>query len=519
MNASRRLNGGDDPAPGQPVWDGLTPPALPVWDVYAAQAEAETLPDRDWPVPQDEQTPEMEARAMEWHTGLAESVQRVGFDTPDDYLAAVGVPGTWASRASLAGIEAFLARYVAFASEHEACAIALWVAHAHLIERFDVSPILTVTSAEMRSGKTRVLDCLELLVPEPVRLVIPSEAVLYTILSRRPCPTLLLDEADAIFGVRMAEKYEGIRAVLNSGNRRGTPVLRVNMEGKRRKVEEFDVFGPKAVAGIGKLPDTIADRAIPIRMRRRAPDEDVARFRQRIAAVEAQQFAFDWTSLAVAPEASVPEELDDRAADGWEPLLAIADAVGGSWPLRARQAAVALSAEEDDQVSVGIRLLGDIREAFGTDTHVPTGELLSRLHGLDEAPWADWYGKPLTPRALARLLEPYRIVPIKRRIGGGQLRGYFRAEFVDAWMRYLPGRGTDGTDGTGPGKPNGSGDDGSGPTPNPIPHPPRSDGTGVPVQRTVPTVPSGTPEADGVAIGLSVWGDELVAPGSLRVAE
>src|SRR3954453_22249920 len=123
----------------------------------------------------------------------------------------------------------------------------------------------------MRSGKTRVLDCLEPLVPQPFRAVIPSEAVTYPVLSQPPRPTMLLDEADAIFGPKTSEKYEGLRAGLNSGNRQGTPVPRVKLEGHRRDVEWFDVYGPKAIAGIGDLPDTATDRSIPIRMKRRAP--------------------------------------------------------------------------------------------------------------------------------------------------------------------------------------------------------------------------------------------------------
>ncbi len=99
-------------------------------------------------------------------------------------------------------IEAFYRRYVVFPSEHESTAVALWTAHAWLVDRFDVSPILAVTSAEMRSGKTRVLDCAELLVPNPRRMVLPSEAVFYTVVAQRPRTTILLDEVDAIFGPR-----------------------------------------------------------------------------------------------------------------------------------------------------------------------------------------------------------------------------------------------------------------------------------------------------------------------------
>ncbi len=359
-------------------------------------------------------------------------------------LAPVGRPLALADY--LAAVETFLRRYVAFPSEHEPVAIALWVAHAHVVEQFDVSPILAVTSAEMRSGKTKVLDVLELVVPQPFRAVMPSEAVTYTILSQRPRPTLLLDEADAIFGPRTAERYEGLRAILNSGNSQGTPVPRVKLEGKRREIDLFDCFGPKAVAGIGDLPSTVADRSVPIRMKRRTAEEPIERFRRRTAKAEAEALGCDWDAVDLASEANVPAELNDRAADSWEPLIIIAESAGGTWPARARAAALALSGEEEMTISAGMRLLADIREAFGDEDHLSTAELLHRLHDLEDAPWGDWYGSPLTGRGLAKLLGPYRVLPLKRRVRGEQSRGYFRMDLEDAWRRYLPG--TDGTDGT-----------------------------------------------------------------------
>jgi len=353
----------------------------------------------------------------------------------------------------LSAVLAFLTRYVAFPSIHEPFAVALWVAHAWLVEHFDVSPILAITSAEMRSGKTRVQDCLELLVPNPYRMVLPSEAVFYSILAKRPRPTVLLDEVDAIFGKRPSDRTEGIRAVLNSGNAQGTPVLRVQMNGISRVVEQFDVFGAKAVAGIGELPSTVADRSIIVRLRRRAPDEPVARFRRRHAKAEATAIRWpDWSSVPLVPDVpDIPEGMSDRAMDSWEPLLAIADAAGGDWPVRARSAAVALSSGTEAPASVGIRLLGDIREVFAFDSHVTTitKELLDRLHELDGSPWGDWYGSALSGRGLAKLLAPYDIGPSQRRVHGEKSRGYFRQEFEDAWHRYLPSpaSGTSGTSG------------------------------------------------------------------------
>lgn len=365
--------------------------------------------------------------------------------------------------AYLAAVRDFTTRYVVFPSEHEAVAIALWVAHAHVVDIFETSPILAITSAELRSGKTRVLDVLDLLVPVPFRVVTPSEAVVYTVLAQRPRPTMLLDEADAIFGPRTAERYEGLRAILNAGNRQGTPVLRVKLEGRRREVDAFDVFGPKAIAGIGDLPPTVTDRSIVIRMKRRAPSETVAKFRTRLARAEAGRITLDWTAVAVEATADVPDELQDRAADSWEPLLAVADAAGGPWPAMARMSAVALGSDDEAPASVGMRLLAEIQMVFGDEDHLTTAELLKRLHDLDDAPWAEWYGAPLSGRGLAKLLAPYRVSPIKRRIHGEQSRGYFTTDFTDAWTRYVPESvpsvpsvpaqesGTDGTDGTGPG--------------------------------------------------------------------
>jgi hypothetical protein len=339
----------------------------------------------------------------------------------------------------LQAVETFVCRYVAFPSEHEPVAVALWIAHAHVVERFETSPILAVTSAEMRSGKTRLLDVLDLLAPQPFRVITPSEAVIYTILASRPRPSLLLDEVDAIFGPRSAERYEGLRAILNSGNRQGTPVLRVRMAGSNREVEAFDVYGPKAVAGIGGLPATVADRSIPIRLKRRAPGETVARFRGRTARAEAQSIRFDWSTVGTLdPDVPVPDELHDRAADSWEPLIAIAEAAGGSWPTRARSAAVALSGDEDVAASVGMRLLADIRDVFGDEYHLTTAALLTRLHEIEDGPWGEWFGKPLTGRELAKILTPYGIGPKQKRVRGQKSRGYFRDELTDAWTRYVP---------------------------------------------------------------------------------
>ncbi len=342
----------------------------------------------------------------------------------------------------LDAIEAFLRRYVAFERPEQATALALWVAHSHVIAAFDASPYLAITSAERQCGKTLLLDLLELLVARAWRAVLPSDAVVYRKIDQER-PTLLLDEADAIFG-RAADRYEGLRALLNAGNRRGTKVPRC--AGFGAELVEFEVFCPKAIAGIGALPATVADRSIPIRLRRRNRlTEPVERFRRRevepaaAALLQGLRAALAGQELRGArPE--LPAELSDRAADGWEPLFAIADAAGEGWAARARGAALALhGAGSLDTESEGIRLLADIRAVFDgrKAERLGTGELVAALCADESAPWGDYRGKTLSAHRLAALLRPFGIRSGQRRDNGPAVRGYAREDFEDAWARYL----------------------------------------------------------------------------------
>ena len=76
---------------------------------------------------------------------------------------------------------------------------------------------------------------------------------------------------------------------------------------------------------------------------------------------------------------------------------------------------------------------------FGDLDRLPSNDLAARLSNLDEAPWGDLYGKPIDARGLAGRLRKYDIRPKNVRLNdGSQVKGYERAEFVDAWMRYVP---------------------------------------------------------------------------------
>jgi Protein of unknown function (DUF3631) len=260
-------------------------------------------------------------------------------------------------------------------------------------------------------------------------------------------PTVLLDEVDAIFGAKSRER-EDLRGLLNAGYRRGAVARRMG-GAKMTTLEKFEVFCAKAFAGIGDLPDTIADRSIPIRLSRKTRDEPVERFRRRDAAAAAEplrQWAESWgghhASALREARPSLPDELDDRAQDVWEPLLAIADRAGDDWPERARLSALALSgngARADE--SAGVQLLADVRRIF--DAHavdrMSSAALAEALHEIEEAAWSEWYGRPITARGIAKLLARYEIKPRSIRLDDESTpKGYKRDQFTDAWGRYLP---------------------------------------------------------------------------------
>jgi hypothetical protein len=229
-------------------------------------------------------------------------------------------------------IIALISKYVVLPSEAATLAVALWVAHTWALDGAHATPYILVTSPEKRSGKSRLLEVLELLVRAPWRVASASEAAMFRKISEHK-PTLLLDEIDAIFG-SATERTEPLRAVLNAGNRPGASVARCVGEGAKQSVVDFSVYCPKALAGIdtGRVPDTITDRSIRLAMKRKTTAEQAAGFRHRYADAEAQPIreALEAWGAAhaeelLAAEPKLPSDLGDRAAEAWEPLIAIAE--------------------------------------------------------------------------------------------------------------------------------------------------------------------------------------------------
>lgn len=341
----------------------------------------------------------------------------------------------------------WIGRYLSVPSDHCITVLTLWAAHTHVNEMFYVTPRLIIDSAEPESGKTRVLELLNLLCRAPIFTMNTTIAALYRRLNDQQ-RTVLLDETDAIFAPKAAANHEDLRALLNAGYKRGATVDRCVGDGKKMAVVEFPVFAPAALAGIvGHMPATITTRAVTIHMRRRAPGEVVDEFLEEDAAEQAvplRESLAAWLG-SVADESlkgarpTMPTGVRDRRAEIWRALLAIADAAGGDWPERARSACRHfVLATDPGELSLGVRLLADLREVFGDRDRRPSAELCQLLAALDEAPWSDMYGKPIDQRRLARMLGKYGVAPKVVKIDGTPVRGYARDDLVDVWRRYLP---------------------------------------------------------------------------------
>jgi hypothetical protein len=312
-----------------------------------------------------------------------------------------------------------------------------------------VHPRIAFLSPEPGSGKTRALEVTELLVPRSVEAVNTTPAYLFRKVSDPAgLPTILYDEIDTLFGPK-AKDNEEIRGMLNAGHRRGAVAGRCVTRGDAVVTEELPAYCAVALAGLGGLPDTILSRSVIIGMKRRAPAERIEPFRRRVhqdeghalrdrlaAWSEAEKLGTVWPDM--------PEGIEDRDADVWEALLSVADAAGGDWPKLARVAAVALVADtKAAPPSLGVRLLADIRAVWDGTYGMHTEKILTKLNGLEEAPWGDLKGKPLDPRRLSSFLGGYKIGPKDVRADvDGEVKvrkGYRREDLHDAWLRYLPG--------------------------------------------------------------------------------
>ena len=324
-------------------------------------------------------------------------------------------------------------------------AVPLWCVHSHLMDCWDVSPFLLISSPVWRCGKSTLADFVAGFSRRALTSSNASDAALFRCIEKYSL-TLVLDEADSWITMR-----EELRGILNSGHKRsGAIVLRA--DGDTHEPRPFSTWAAKVVALIGRPPATIGDRSIVIQMRRKTKDEQVQRIRtKQLRALceplrrQCSRWADDHREALSTSEPLLPEVLSDRAQDNWESLIAIADELGGVWPEAARDAAKLLSTDAAQEESTGIDLLMDVKSTFDEvsppDGWLSTKTILDALCDLEDRPWATWerQKKAMTPQALASQLKPFGPRPHNQRVGGSVRKGYYKADFLESWGRYASG--------------------------------------------------------------------------------
>lgn len=339
--------------------------------------------------------------------------------------------------ALLDDIRTLIRRFV-IADQATIDAATLWVMFTWFVDVVTVAPIANITAPEKRCGKTVLLSTLAKLVYRPLQTANVSEAAIYRCIEAW-APTLLIDEVDSFL-----RENNAARGILNAGHTRESAYV-VRCEGEDFTPTKFSVWGAKALCGIGKLAGTLADRSIPMPLRRKKPGEHVENIRH-VAPTEWQtlrarinRWVQDHRSLVAEARPIRVDGLNDRANDCWEPLLAIADLASPDWAVDARRAALALLGAQEDSPSVLIQLLADIRDVFDRKEvdRLFNNELLCALIEDEEGPWATWNrGKPITSRQITVRLAEFGIKPKTVRKGAAK-RGYERTQFEDAFARYL----------------------------------------------------------------------------------
>jgi len=314
-----------------------------------------------------------------------------------------------------------------------------------------VAAYIGIESPIRRCGKTTLMTLLSELVnrPEPASNI-SSPAFYRAIEELRP--TLLIDEADTLLPGNAQ-----LRGILNSGyTLKMAYVLRVTNEpmadetgrrkGRKSRLARYSCFGPKAIAQIGHLPETLADRCIVLRLERKLPTEPCERLRNldKVAVErlrrQCARFVLDHSAEIARARPELPRSLNDRAADLSEPLLAIADLAGCEWPARAREAVIGLTAHAEENDPMGALLLA-IRAVFAAASgeRIFSRTLVEGLNRLAHRPWAESRkGKEITERWLAEQLHPLDIRPRSVRLGGTVAKGYVEEDFAEAFKRYIP---------------------------------------------------------------------------------
>lgn len=339
-------------------------------------------------------------------------------------------------------ITAVLNRFI-YLPAGAADAIAMWILHTYNVNMFDFTPRLCILSPEKRCGKTSLLTLIEQLSFNVLNVSGITASAMFRSIDMWH-PTMLVDEVDTF--IRGNDEFRGI---INNGYKKGGMVIRTEVVNKTFVPKPFACYAPVALAGIGNLPDTITDRGVIITMRRQSGKAPLPKIRTREIAPlmlelrrKCLRFIKDHVDEISSQRPRMPDSFNDRAADIWEPLFAIASVISPEWERRIRTASIALirASRADDGMSDTEQLLSDIRQIFAQENTdwLSSESLIARLKEIEDSPWGEWNRVGLNVHSLAGLLSKHGIRPNQSRVGGNRSRRYKLEQFRDVFERYLP---------------------------------------------------------------------------------
>jgi len=330
--------------------------------------------------------------------------------------------------------------------KYQAQLAALWVSACWFLDEIHTAPIALINAPEKACGKTLFLTVLGKLAPRAAQASGISPSVLFRMIETYQ-PTLFIDEIETVL-----KDNDELRGLMNAGHTRDSAYVWLSVSvGDDFEPKRFKVWGMKAIAGINaiKLAETITSRSIIFELRRKKKDEKVQRLRQAepdlfsTLAAKLARFADDCSQQVRDARPALPEALDDRPQDNFEPLLAIADVAGGHWPDTALKAALKLSGATLTAQSTASELLADIQKVSKKKEldKIGTKDLIKAICEDEECPWATYdHGQPITPRQLSGLLRKYNIASKDLRFDDGRagIKGFEIDQFTDAFLRYIP---------------------------------------------------------------------------------
>lgn len=339
-------------------------------------------------------------------------------------------------------VRAYLARFAYFPTDEALDVATLWAFHTHAVGNdgtlvFAGTPRLAILSQGPASGKTRVMELISSVSRNGKNVTDPSAPGLLTLINEEKA-TLAIDEIDQLFGKGATQRP--IKTILNSGYRPGATVPRYG--------KDMQTFAPVILAGMMQQFTTSEHlrptytRSICILMQPKPNDVTIDPWRERlhkpIADSLARAMAFwgkDNASALAESWPELPDGVEDRAADIWEPLLATAESIGPEWTERAFDACKMFVLSEapnsNRPISPLERLLMDIAKVFTEDMEtIGTADLLSKLSEVNQY-WAKIPNPQSAAMELSAMLKPLGVSPVKVWINEKPKQGYKRAHLIE----------------------------------------------------------------------------------------